>query len=464
MKVFIENGAILIMGKEVKIVLIGAGSVSFGLSTLGDLMTKGAEKLQGSEIVLHDINDYNLKLMNGVFSKAIEEATEEGQPRIFRNTATTDLNQALEGADYVISSIENGPRIELWKQDYLVPRTFGSRQIFGENGGPGGAFHTWRQVPAIMKIVRAMEEKCPKAWFFNFSNPMHNVCRAITAHSKIKTIGFCHGIGMTMNWIQRIMGINPSEYRITSAGLNHYYWILQLIAEKTTRTKTYDTISSFEIQKGEEFRLKMMEYAKLWAKKEDKPLLAEIFDLYGYFTLPDQSHPGEYFYWADSYAAEEKYDFEEYTKHGILEKQRLKDTLEGKENNYWWVTASGERPIDVILGLEYDTNHRELALNLPNNGAITDLSSDCIVEVPAIVNKQGIHAEQIGKLPIGIAQLMKHQACIQDLIADAAVSGDKNIAIQALMMDGTLPSPEIARALFEKMLRLQNKYLTQFKT
>ncbi len=463
MKVFIGNGAMVIMGKEKKIVLIGAGSVSFGLSTLGDLMTKGAEKLQGSEVVLHDINETNLKLMNGVFSKAIDEASEDGEPRLFKNKATTDLSQALEGADYVISSIENGPRIELWKQDYLVPRTFGSRQIFGENGGSGGAFHTWRQVPAIMKIIRMMEEKCPNAYFFNFSNPMHNICRAITGHSKIKTIGFCHGIGMTMNWIQKIMGLNPNEYTITSAGLNHYYWILHLIAEKRTRTKAYETIQSLEIEKGQNFRSKMMEYAKIWAKKEDKPLLSEIFDLYGYFTLPDQSHPGEYFYWADSYAPEEKYDFEEYAKRGSLEKQRLKDTLDGKENNYWWVSASGERPIDVILGLEFDTNQRELALNIPNNGALSDLSNDCVVEVPAIVNKHGIHAEPIGKLPTGIAQLMKHQACVQELIAEAVITGDKNLAIQALLMDGTLESPEIARALLEKMMRLQNKYLVQFR-
>ena len=157
---------------DVRIVLFGAGSVSFGLSTLGDILTKGEDSLAGSTIVIHDINEQALNRMYGAVKKTLDEVSQDFETPPFKLEKTLDPVEALKGANYNIVSIENGPRIEQWMQDYYIPRKYGSKQIFGENGGPGGAFHSWRQIPPMLKIARIMEDVRPDAWLMNFSNQM----------------------------------------------------------------------------------------------------------------------------------------------------------------------------------------------------------------------------------------------------------------------------------------------------
>ena len=129
-----------------RIVIIGAGSQSFGLGTLGDLMTIG-QKLSGATVVLHDKSEEMLKLVGDVFGLALKQASEDGDPAPFKMEATTDPVKALQGADYVVMSIEHGNRLKTWEQDYYVPFRHGCTPIYSENGGPGGAFHTWRACP-----------------------------------------------------------------------------------------------------------------------------------------------------------------------------------------------------------------------------------------------------------------------------------------------------------------------------
>ena len=100
---------------------------------------------------------------------------EEGDPVPYKIEATADPKEALQGANYCVMSIEHGNRVETWKQDYYIPRKHGSKQIYGENGGPGGAFHTWRQVPPMITIEQQMENYCPDAWLLNYSNPVPRV-------------------------------------------------------------------------------------------------------------------------------------------------------------------------------------------------------------------------------------------------------------------------------------------------
>jgi alpha-galactosidase/6-phospho-beta-glucosidase family protein len=450
------------MGSDAKIVLVGAGSVSFGLSTLGDLMTKGFEKLAGAEIVLHDINPTYLNQTYAVFKQALAEATEEGESIPYRISKTTDINQALPDANYVVLSIEHGNRIETWKQDYYIPRKHGSRQIFGENGGPGGAFHTWRQVPPMLEITKKMENLCPDAWLFNFSNPMHNICRSLNKASKIKVVGMCHGIGMATSWMNKYLGVKKDDVHIVSAGTNHYYWLLKVLANKTITTKDFGPFKSKTIEKNTNLCDDIVERGIYWAQQNEYPLLEKILKLYGHFTIPDQSHPGEYLYWADTYAADEKYDYKKYQQRGEKEKRMLEQTVNGALMNYWWVRSSGERVVDMIIGMEHNTGQRELAVNIPNNGSISNIPDSCVVEIPAKVDKHGIHGEEIGRLPVGIEQLIQHQASLQEIISEAAITGDHNLAIQSLLFDGTLPNPLAAENLLKEMLSIQGKYLPQF--
>jgi alpha-galactosidase len=144
----------------------------------------------GSRVCLMDIDAGKIEVMAALARKI---AAQKGAPA--RIEATTDRRRALDGADYVVVSIEHGNRAETWKQDYYVPIRHGSRQVYGENGGAGGAFHTWRQVGPLLALARAMERSCPEAWLLNYSNPVPRLTWALDRATRIRNVGLCHGIG-----------------------------------------------------------------------------------------------------------------------------------------------------------------------------------------------------------------------------------------------------------------------------
>ena len=145
-----------------RIVLIGAGSAQFGFGTLSDIFV--SEVLKGSEIVLHDINP---KALARVKKAADRYVADHELP--FTVSATTERKEALTGADFCVISIEVGDRFTLWEQDWMIPLQYGIRQVYGENGGPGGLFHSLRIIPPILEICGDIMDLCPEAYVFNFS-------------------------------------------------------------------------------------------------------------------------------------------------------------------------------------------------------------------------------------------------------------------------------------------------------
>ena len=132
------------------------------------------------------------------------------------------------------------------------------------------------------------------------------------------------------------------------------------------------------------------------------------------------------------------------------------------EDNFWWVHSTGEKAIPIMIAMEHDTKDAFIALNMMNDGCITNMPPDCTVEAPGHVDKNGPRLDTVGELPRGIANLLQQQAAIQDLVVEAAITGDYNTAVQALSVDPTVPSPQVARNLLDEMLKLQKDYLPQF--
>ena len=169
-----------------KIVLIGAGSAQFGYGTLGDIFQSAT--LAGSEIVLHDINPKSLALTE---QTARDFIAREDLP--FSVSATTDRKAALKGACFVIISIEVGDRFALWDLDWQLPQQYGIQQVYGENGGPGGLFHSLRIIPPILAICEDIAAICPDAWIFNYSNPMSRICTTVgRKFPQLNFVGMCH--------------------------------------------------------------------------------------------------------------------------------------------------------------------------------------------------------------------------------------------------------------------------------
>ena len=199
-----------------KIVLIGAGSTNFGLGTIGDIFK--SKVLAGCTIVLHDINTDALKN-----SETIAKNYNKQLNLNFKIEATTSRKEALNDADFCIISIEVAPRFDLWDQDWQIPLQYGFKQVFGENGGPGGLFHSLRVTPPIIEICDDINAICPNAFVFNYTNPMQRVCQTVTTkYPEMKFVGLCHEIASMERQLPDILNTPFNNIQYRAGGLNHF--------------------------------------------------------------------------------------------------------------------------------------------------------------------------------------------------------------------------------------------------
>ncbi len=206
--------------KKPKIVLVGAGSHSFGLMMLKDLMD--TPELHGSQVVLVDIAADKLERM----TRLAQRLNEIWQADL-KISSTTDRCEVLPGADIVVTSVER-KHYELWQLDISIPEKHGCRHLYGENGGPGGMFHTLRQIPLLMEIARDMERLCPDAWLLNLSNPESRLCLAVSRYTKVKNVGICLGAYITQNNLAHVLGLKQNDIDIKVSGINHCHWVMDV--------------------------------------------------------------------------------------------------------------------------------------------------------------------------------------------------------------------------------------------
>ena len=225
------------MTNTAKIVFIGAGSQSFGLSMFRDILS--AEEMRGSTLTLVDTNPDALERMTALAHRL--NAHHGGHVRIEH---TTERRPALDGADFVINATAID-RNRLWRLDFEIPRKHGIRHTLGENGGPGGLFFTLRTLPLVFDIVRDVEAICPKALFINFSNPESRIILALGKYSPVRAIGQCHGILMAREDVAHILGREPEELDVWGAGLNHFQCLTD-IRDPVTGADQYPALRAAE--------------------------------------------------------------------------------------------------------------------------------------------------------------------------------------------------------------------------
>jgi alpha-galactosidase len=435
-----------------RIVLVGAGSAQFGLGTLADILM--SRVLRDCTIVLHDINPVSLEMVR----KACRMAIDEKKLNISLE-ATTSRPEAFKGADFVIISIEVGNRFKLWEQDYEIPRKYGSKQIFGENGGPGGLFHSLRIIPPIIEICRDVEKICPNAWVFNFSNPMSRICLAVNKKfgRKVKLVGLCHEIGFVENYLPEMLNTPYSNLQFIGAGLNHFGVLLD-VKYKDTNRDAYPDIRKKAIPYFEKVRVSNdLKYGI----DKSLTLIMQILRTYNYLPYTHDTHFGEYIQWAwevaDLQACRDFYN--NYKLYTTGEPEELKRIVEGKKPVKFWLRPSGERVIPIIEGIISDSKQSELSVNVPNENIIDNLPREIVVECPATVDKNGVHGLKVGSIPSGLAGLMRNQATVQDLTAEAALTGSKKKALEALLADPVVDSLTNAEKMLDATLQLQSDYL-----
>ena len=435
-----------------KIVIIGVGSTSFGPAILGDLFSH-ADQLRGSEVWFVDINAESLDLMARYASRL-----NDGAQQAFDIHCATDRREALPGADFVIVSVAVD-RIPTWRLDWQIPLKHGVRHVLGENGGPGGLSHAIRNIPLLLSIARDVEALAPNALLLNFSNPMSRLCLALHKYTNVRFVGLCHQIGKgyhlvneVLNMVQRNASDSDADFRrrieerihLTAAGLNHFTFILDM-RDRQTGEDLYPRFRTLVKDMPPDFEL----------------MSRRLMDAFGLFCATGDGHAGEYVGFASETIPLTGYDFDGYLRSGQAQRERVRAVAEGRGPVK--LSLSGERAIQIIDAMAHDLSQHELAVNIPNDGCITNLPDDAVVEVPAVVSGRGVNGIHVGALPDGLAAMLRQQIDIQKLVVEAGVKGDRNAALQALLLDPTVHSFAQAKYMLDELLRAQERYLPQFK-
>ncbi|MBY9017168.1 MAG: alpha-glucosidase, partial [Candidatus Lokiarchaeota archaeon] len=391
------------MTKSEKIVIIGAGSLQFGLGSVGSIIN--SETLQGSTVSLHDINPTNLDLVTQACREAINKKKFD-----IELESTTDRKKALKNATFVINSIEVGDRFKLWEEDYEIPRRYGSNQIYGENGGPGGLFHSLRVIPPILEICEDITKICPDAFVVNYSNPMSRICLAIKRKfPSLNFVGLCHEFPGFVHHYSKILDTPLSNLEMRAGGLNHF-GILLAIRYIDKNKDAYPDL-----------RKKAPQYlSNLTGFENDVDLIKYILEKFGYIPYTQDSHYGEYISWAWEKANIEgvRAFYNGYKSVTLSTGKRIQKSIE-RGKGALLVKSDNERAIPIIEGIITDSNHEEDSVNLPNDDVITNIPRDLVVECPAIVTKKGLKAIKLGDYPKGLAALLRNQASVQDLVVEA---------------------------------------------
>lgn len=457
-----------------KIVIIGAGSASFGPTTLATILRSKA--LRGSDLALVDLDREAAENAASVarrMSKAWGAA--------MTVTATTDRATVLSGATHVVVSIEVAPREELWRLDWEIPMRHGLRQPYAENGGPGGFMHACRQIPAHLAIARDMERQCPDAWMILFSNPLPRLAQAISKYTSIKVVGKCHqinvGYALAAALLREEYGIEVPEnvvlhsdpgnyptvhtlsqagrkhFRITSAGLNHFIWLLDIRDRASGRDLYPSLVKALDT-----------------APKSLEPLSIDLLRIFGRLPIAGDTHLAEYLPWLHDPITEpcSKYQLPLYDWDGNKEVRQVLSTMmssmaAGDFAIDGMRDAESEGAAELIEALGGGESYLDETVNVPNRGAISNLPEDAIVELPAFISPSGIQPLQLGQLPEPIAELCRRETALVELVVDAAVSGDRTLALRALLLDPMINDIDCARAILDDYLTTFAPYLPQFE-
>jgi alpha-galactosidase len=446
------------------VVVIGAGSASFGLSTLAGLLRTPA--LRGLDLRLVDVDPTNIDRLDRLAHRASLELVSAA-----RITASTDRRDCLAGADFVVIAAASDREAQ-WRADQDLALDHGVTH-YAENGGPGAFAHTVRSLDLILPIAADIERLAPDATVLVFTNPLRRVCAAIRTVTGLRVIGLCHGIasgyaivamalrdelGLQLDddprylWredrlaaFDRFARIGAERVAITAAGINHFTWMVTI----------QDRVTGEDLLPLVHRRMQ-----DLPARLE--PLTQRMFATYGLIPVQGDTHIAENVSAvADaSRGAYKRYDIQSYDF--AWGAQRREDWLgwmasaaDGEASLEPLRTAGSERAEHVIEAIHFDQSATEDALNIPNDGAIVGLPDDSIVEVSATLTGTGARARRTAPLPGPILELCRRQVELDRLSIEAYLARDREGVRRLFTLDPMLPDIDQAVALADAYLDLR---------
>jgi alpha-galactosidase len=432
-----------------KIVLIGAGSHAFSKHLITDIISY--PELRDSTITLMDVSQEALDIVTVLAKKLVSQNKYNTKIE-----STTDRRQALEGADFVFVTIRVGQAMHTDKNIISGYGVEGSPDTIG----PGGVFYAMRHVPVILDICRDMEELCPDAWLMNYTNPMAIISWAVSDYTRIKNVGLCHSVPNTAHTLAGYMGVPYHEVSYWVAGINHMAWFLELkwrgqdayplLMEKLKDPAVYSGADSDD-----------------WAVPDI--VRAEICKTFGYYVTESSMHMSTYIpYFKKRPELLEKYRIVEPTEEQLA-RPRIKQDRELKQQlsgDYIFpMKHSGEYGSIIIHSIATGSPFR-INGNVKNRNLITNLPQGCCVEVPCLVDKQGIHPCFVGDLPPQLAALNRTNIDVQELAVRGIVEKDKTKIFQAILLDpltGAVLTIDQIRKMVDELFVAEKQYVKGYK-
>ena len=447
-----------------KVVIVGGGSYTWTPTLAGDLFLR--EGLDGSHLSLVDINNEAAVKM-----KSYCELMNENLGKKW-TVSVDDLDQALKDANVVCVSISTGG-LEAMHQDYHIPEKYGIYHMVGDTVGPGGISRTLRNVPIFVDIAKKMEQICPNAWMVHVTNPLSQLTRVVAKETSIKVVGLCHNFSGTISLLAKYFGVKYKDIDATSVGVNHYTWMKDItckgkpIEDQLTvegyvdyykkkhgllETNTTDDIINKYLGDG---------------KSMDYYLNFILFERLGAFPVGSSNHVAENlpFYCNDEEVLK-KYSIR---RKGVLprrqhlhddKKKEIEQILAG-EKELPNIKLSNEG-LSVICEALYTGEPVRTMVSMPNEGQVTNLPKDVVVETWAVISGNGIHPVMSGPIPDNLLGSMQTIIDEQELSIEAALKGDKNLVYRAMYTSPMVHNKDIVEQLANELMEANKQYLLQF--
>jgi alpha-galactosidase len=440
-----------------KITLIGAGSIVFTRNLCNDILLTPA--LQDSTISLMDIDPARLGQARDLVQSLIDRRGLKA-----RVEASLDREQAVKHADYVITTFQQGG-LSAYALDIEIPLRYGVGQCVGDTLGPGGVFRSLRTIPVLLDLCDELDELAPDALLINYVNPMAPNCWAVAEGSGRPLVGLCHSVQGTSEMLANWIGVPYGDVSFLCAGINHQAWFLDF---RHGKQDLYPLI------------WQAIERPEIYAQE---PVRIEIMKHFGHFVTESSGHASEYMPYfrknAQMIAEDLVPHFSDPVNHwfdfartgGYL--RYCQERVISSQQEYQELLA-GTKELSQIRSHEYgsyimeaiETNQpARVNGNVPNWNLIDNLPDGCCVEVPCLVDANGVQPIAVGALPSQLAALNRTNINVQELTVEAALSGDVEAVYHAVMLDPLTAAvctlPQI-KAMVAEMLQAEAQWLPQF--
>ena len=420
------------MKTNFKFMFIGAGSTTFTLGLVSDILHEG-DFIKTGELRLVDLDPEALEDAYDAVCAMIKTAG-----RDFKVTKHLDFKEAAPGADFVFFTFVTG-RYMSWKTDIEICERHGVTQTVGDTIGPGGLMRAVRNVPVVVEVCRELEKVSPEAWAINYSNPEGALALAIEAYTDIRTFSLCHGTpGTAATLARRAFNVEPGRLRYNAGGINHLTWITELVLD------------------GADVFWQLKDKLIECGLDKEEPISFELFEIYGAYPAPGDWHVNEFF---PHYLRENVKKYKNPNLHGfdaaamIENRKGWKDRVEKikrGEIGFEDYGSSGETATHFIRALTTGVPALEMC-NVQNKGYIENISGEIAVELPAYIDEFGLHPKKV-RLPDAIAAKCETLGREYKLIVDGAVNCDRNKLLAAMMIDPLCANCDFPEKLLDDLL------------